>query len=181
MPLLKVVLSRAISKVCQTRPSLRLTEVPVKRNIQHSTVYRFGAPVGDPENKGGRQLGVNFDTLGTWDNRMEQPINMEESIRRGKPIPVLQLNTVGTATLQGRRKENEDRFKIQPLTKDIVMFAVYDGHGGKLAADYANDHMEEYIKTALENKETDLEKILYNAFIDLNAAFTKFLYQNFVG
>lgn len=84
--------------------------------VQHSTKWnkvshRFmsGSPLSDPENKGGHQRGVNFDTIGSWNNRIVMPIMIEESIKSGKLIPEIPLDTVGTASLLGRRKVNEDR------------------------------------------------------------------------
>ena len=75
-------------------------------------VKRYGqsSPISDPENKGARQGGVNFDTIGSWNNRLEMPIMMAESIKKGKLIPEIPLDRVGVATLLGRRKVNEDRY-----------------------------------------------------------------------
>jgi hypothetical protein len=50
------------------------------------------------------QKGVNFETLGSWNNRIDMPIMIEESIKTGKLIPEIPLDQVGKATLLGRRK-----------------------------------------------------------------------------
>ena len=68
-----------------------------------------GGHLTDPENIGKRQAGVNFDTLGSWNNRISMQIAMKESLKMGKLIPQIPLEKVGTASLIGRRKYNEDR------------------------------------------------------------------------
>ena len=60
----------------------------------------------------------DFDTFGTWDNRIEKlPILVEESIKKGKLIPEISIDLVGTASLQGRSKHQEDRFVVKELDK----------------------------------------------------------------
>ena len=66
--------------------------------------------LSDPENKGVRQDHVNFDTLGTWDNRIDFPMLLQQSIKHGKPIPKITSDKIGFSTNVGRRKYNEDRF-----------------------------------------------------------------------
>lgn len=66
--------------------------------------------LADPENKGERQNHVNFDILGTWDNRIDFPMLLQESIKTGKPIPKISIDNCGVASVIGRRKSNEDRF-----------------------------------------------------------------------
>ena len=39
----------------------------------------------------------------------------------------------GEGTLLGRRKKNEDRTHVQQLKEDLMLFAVYDGHGGDVS------------------------------------------------
>lgn len=66
--------------------------------------------LSDPENKGSRQEHVNFDTLGTWDNRIDFEILMRESIKQGMPVPNIDLDRVAATTVLGRRTTNEDQF-----------------------------------------------------------------------
>lgn len=54
----------------------------------------------------------NFDTLGTWDNRIDLPLLLQASIKHGKPIPKISVENVGTATVLGRRTTNEDRLRF---------------------------------------------------------------------
>lgn len=53
----------------------------------------------------------NFDTLGTWDNRIDLPLLLQASIKHGKPIPKISVENVGSASVIGRRTTNEDRYR----------------------------------------------------------------------
>ena len=139
--------------------------------------FRAGATIGgshlsDPENKGSQQSGINFDTLGSWNNRIEMSMDVDQSIRRGKPIPKISLLNVAYNSLLGRRKVNEDRHRVAELMPNVLYFGIYDGHGGALAADYASEEMEEHLRFWMR-KEKDLSTVLNNAFIDLNNVFTR--------
>lgn len=57
----------------------------------------------------------NFDTLGTWDNRIDLPLLLQASIKHGKPIPKISIENVGTASVIGRRTTNEDRYRYEFL------------------------------------------------------------------
>ncbi|XP_027021778.2 protein phosphatase 1K, mitochondrial isoform X2 [Tachysurus fulvidraco] len=110
-----------------------------------------------------------WDSFGIWDNRIEAPILLPPSIRYGKPIPRISLDHVGSASLIGRRRDNEDRLRVAELTPSTVYFALFDGHGGSQAADFCYTHMESYIRKGLE-KEWDLEQVLTKAFLQVDAA-----------
>ncbi|XP_051984905.1 protein phosphatase 1L-like [Xyrauchen texanus] len=62
-------------------------------------------------------------------------------------------NNVAVYSIQGRRDHMEDRFEV--LT-DLVnrshpsVFAIFDGHGGEAAADYAKAHLPEALKQQLQ-------------------------------
>jgi len=134
----------------------------------------------DPANTGKRARGVNFDTLGSWNNRLDLAINMEESIRRGKLIPLISLDAVGIASLRGRRQENEDRTIICELAPSLLMFGIFDGHGGPDAADYVVEQLPVHIKYWLECGETDFTVILRRAFIDVNNGYTRDIYHRYI-
>ncbi|XP_070545302.1 protein phosphatase Mn(2+)-dependent 1K-like [Ptychodera flava] len=119
--------------------------------------------------------GVNFDTFGTWDNRIELPILMQQSIEHGKPIPKVSLEHVGEASLLGRRKANEDRIRTEELLPNLLYFAIFDGHAGCITADYASVHLERHIKYWLD-QEDDLEIVLKQSFIDLNNMFARHMH-----
>lgn len=63
-------------------------------NAKH--LHTRGSPLqssylSDPENKGHRQKGVNFDTLGAWNSRLEMTIDIEKSIAKGRLIPEIPI------------------------------------------------------------------------------------------
>lgn len=70
----------------------------------HTSAPACKTVLSDPENTGQEQRGVNFDVLGSWNNRLSMDIEMEESIKKGKLIPKIPLEEVGIASLIGRRK-----------------------------------------------------------------------------
>ena len=143
-----------------------------RRNVHTSERLQGNSYLSDPENKGQSQTGVNFDTLGSWNNRMEMPIQLEKSIEKGKLIPQIPIDKIGRASLVGRRKINEDRYAIKELNSDILYFGMFDGHGGPLAVDFVNNHMEDHIKFWL-TKSSDLFEVLRNSFIDINNVLTR--------
>ncbi|XP_042371273.1 protein phosphatase 1K, mitochondrial-like, partial [Plectropomus leopardus] len=112
---------------------------------------------------------VTWDSFGIWDNRIEEPILLPSSIRYGKPIPQVSLSRVGSASVLGLRKQNEDRLRIARIHDNLLYFAVFDGHGGPHAADYCHTFMEKFIRDALEDDD-DLERVLKKAFLDVDKA-----------
>ncbi|KAM4536488.1 protein phosphatase 1K, mitochondrial isoform 1-T2 [Odontesthes bonariensis] len=112
---------------------------------------------------------VTWDSFGIWDNRIEEPILLPSSIRYGKPIPQVSLSRVGSASVLGLRKQNEDRLRIAHIHDNLLYFAVFDGHGGPHAADYCYTFMEKFIRDALE-EDDDLERVLKKAFLDADKA-----------
>nr|XP_019967082.1 PREDICTED: protein phosphatase 1K, mitochondrial-like isoform X1 [Paralichthys olivaceus] len=112
---------------------------------------------------------VTWDSFGIWDNRIEEPVLLPSSIRYGKPIPQVSLSRVGSASVLGLRKQNEDRLRVARIHDNLLYFAVFDGHGGPHAADYCYTFMEKFIRDALED-EDDLEKVLKKAFLDADSA-----------
>ncbi|XP_034713213.1 protein phosphatase 1K, mitochondrial [Etheostoma cragini] len=79
------------------------------------------------------------------------------------------LSRVGSASVLGLRKQNEDRLRVARIHDDLLYFAVFDGHGGPHAADYCCTFMEKFIRDALE-EDDDLEKVLKKAFFDVDKA-----------
>uniref|UniRef100_A0A3B4UC27 PPM-type phosphatase domain-containing protein n=1 Tax=Seriola dumerili TaxID=41447 RepID=A0A3B4UC27_SERDU len=90
---------------------------------------------------------VTWDSFGIWDNRIEEPILLPSSIRYGKPIPQVSLSRVGSASVLGLRKQNEDRLRFARINDNLLYFAVFDGHGGPHAADYCYTFMEKFIRS----------------------------------
>ncbi|XP_062301273.1 protein phosphatase 1K, mitochondrial isoform X2 [Scomber scombrus] len=112
---------------------------------------------------------VTWDSFGIWDDRIEEPILLPSSIKYGKPIPKVSLSRVGSASVLGLRKQNEDRLRVSRINDNLLYFAVFDGHGGPHAADYCYTFMEKFIRDALE-EEDDLEKVLKKAFLNADKA-----------
>ncbi|KAG7215207.1 hypothetical protein INR49_022706 [Caranx melampygus] len=107
---------------------------------------------------------VTWDSFGIWDNRIEEPILLPSSIRYGKPIPQVSLSRVGSASVLGLRKQNEDRLRFARIHDNLLYFAVFDGHGGPHAADYCYTFMEKF-KAFL-----DADKALYTHLSYFNNA-----------
>ncbi|XP_074653345.1 protein phosphatase 1K, mitochondrial-like [Tubulanus polymorphus] len=139
----------------------------------------YSTPLSDPENKGVAQRGINFDTLGTWDNRLNFPLLVEQSKKAGLPIPKITLENIGHSTVLGRRTVNEDRLKISQLTPDVSYFAMFDGHGGAIAADFACDFLEDHIKFWMRD-ESNLLTVLKQSFIDLNNKLSRHMYYDYI-
>uniref|UniRef100_A0A8C6WEZ4 PPM-type phosphatase domain-containing protein n=1 Tax=Neogobius melanostomus TaxID=47308 RepID=A0A8C6WEZ4_9GOBI len=93
------------------------------------------------------QRPVTWESFGIWDNRIEEPILLPSSIRYGKPIPQVSLSRVGSASVLGMRKQNEDRLRVAQISDDLLFFSVFDGHGGPHAADYCCTFMEKFIRS----------------------------------
>uniref|UniRef100_A0A3P8V711 PPM-type phosphatase domain-containing protein n=1 Tax=Cynoglossus semilaevis TaxID=244447 RepID=A0A3P8V711_CYNSE len=110
---------------------------------------------------------VSWESLGIWDNRIEDPIVLPSSVINGTPIPQVNLSLVGCSSVLGLRKQNEDRLRVARLQDNLLYFAVFDGHGGPHAADFCYTFMEKFIRDALE-KEDNLEKVLKKAFVDVD-------------
>lgn len=105
--------------------------------------------------------------FGTWDDRIEEPILMKQSIKHGIPIPHVSLEHVGRASIVGRRKVNEDRILLKELEADTLCFGIFDGHAGPLAAEFTKEHLTECIHHHLA-REHNLQKVLEAAFIEVN-------------
>lgn len=117
-----------------------------------------------PQNSDSSDRQEIWDSFGIWDNRIEEPILLPSSIKYGKPIPKVSLSRVGSASVLGLRKQNEDRFRVARFHDNLLYFAVFDGHGGPHAADYCFSFMEKFIRDALQ-EDDDLEKVLKKAFL----------------
>lgn len=126
------------------------------------------------EKRSTRDYLKDFDTFGTWDNRIDKlPILVEESIKKGKLIPNISIDLVGTASLQGRCQYQEDRFVVKELEKGILYFGVFDGHRGATASEFMRNRLHEHIIFHMKSGEKNLETVLSKAFISANNAFAK--------
>jgi len=148
-------------------------EKRLKRGVKALPTKRKFNPT---EKRSKRDYLKDFDTFGTWDNRIEKlPILVEESIKKGKLIPEISIDLVGTASLQGRCKYQEDRFVVMELEKGMLYFGVFDGHRGDSASEYMKERLHHHVLHHLKNDEgKDLEAVLSKAFISANNAFAKY-------
>ncbi len=108
-----------------------------------------------------------WDNFGAWEDRIDEPILLEQSIKHGIPIPKVSIENVGRASVQGRRSTNEDRIAIQELEPNLLYFGLFDGHAGALAADFTVQHLPQLMQDELKN-EHDLQKVLSKAFVEVN-------------
>lgn len=140
---------------------------PLQSGCKHFHTFPKRNYLSDPENKGSRQAGINFDTLGCWNSRLELPILYEESVERGKVIPKIPLKEIGSATLLGRRKVNEDRYVVEELSPNLLYFGMFDGHAGTEVVDFVSQRMKKTINYWLTQTD-NLERVLEQSFIDIN-------------
>ncbi|XP_072334893.1 protein phosphatase 1K, mitochondrial-like [Scyliorhinus torazame] len=85
------------------------------------------------------------------------------------------IANIGCVSQIGKRRENEDRFSIAELSAGLVCFAVFDGHGGTDAAEVCSRYIGHYIQQNLQ-RETDLEKVLLNSFLQMDSDFIQNVY-----
>ena len=158
---------------------LHQIRVLLQRNNKHLQCNQqrrsYVTPLNDPENKGQSQRGVNFDLLGTWDNRLDLPILLERSIKEGKPIPQIRLSDVGFDTVLGRRAVNEDRVKVTWLEPELLYVGIFDGHAGPRAVDYAWEFLDGHVQFCLSQGD-DLQDALSNAIINVNNTYCRYLH-----
>ncbi|UYV64828.1 PPM1K, partial [Cordylochernes scorpioides] len=147
-----------------------LTSSLVVRIVRNSSARRF---CSRPKKEVPQQ--IDFDTLGIWDNRIDWPLLLQQSIKHGKPIPQISIKNAGYASVSGRRPTNEDRYRCRELAQDLLYLAVFDGHGGPQCADFASQHLESHILSKLHRGQMDLRAILRISFLELNTAFQEYV------
>ncbi|KFM78338.1 Protein phosphatase 1K, mitochondrial, partial [Stegodyphus mimosarum] len=161
----KILLRRHLKTFCISKTRNATSRV-LNQNL---SIQTYSNPRAEPE---------NFDTLGTWDNRIDLPLLLQASIKHGKPIPKISIENVGTASVIGRRTANEDRYRVKELKPELLYFAVYDGHGGPECADFCSEHMEDNILYWLARGEKDLQTILQFSFQEVNNAYARHIIFN---
>ena len=171
---------RAVKFTKSTRQSLAAFYHTFNPCRHFQTSVTLPKILSDPENKGQHQRGVNFDTLGSWNNRLSLPILMEESIKKGKLIPKIPLSEVGTASLIGRRKMNEDRMVVKELENNLLYIGIFDGHSTAFAADYVVEYLEHHMRYWL-SKTSSLELVLHKSFTDVHNVLARHLMHYFMG
>ena len=115
---------------------------------------------------------AEFDTLGTWDTRLNVKIDEDATMRSGQIVPQIEVSMVGEATHLGRRNYQEDRSRVEQLRSDLLYLAVFDGHGGDSCAEYCHENFHRHILHHLD-REQDLDIVLRKSFHDVNRSFER--------
>ena len=160
--------------------TIRSIKLPLTLTLMHSSVLVRQTALSlskystaSTSNSKAAKRSINFDTLGTWDSRIELPLELEASIDYGRPIPKISAAAIGLHSLQGRRPYNEDQLVVKELRPNLLYLAVFDGHGGSECADFCYHHMEDHIRFWIDRGEGDYQKILDAAFLEVNNSFGK--------
>jgi len=169
----KQLLSKALYLVT---PKARLSTAPVPRSV--GSVY---VDVFDRKRRSKKQS-KEFDTLGTWDSRLDVELDTESSIRLGEVIPNIGIERVGVATHQGRRLYQEDRYDIKKIGHNLYYFGIFDGHGGDKCAEYCQKYMWRHVQHCVERENGgktshDMEKAIDKAFHDVNKSFDRWYHS----
>merc|ERR1712156_410263 len=74
-----------------------------------------------------------FDTLGTWDTRLNVALDEVAMLKTGQVVPSIEAGMVGVATHEGRRSYQEDRYRVAQLRPDLLYLALgalwgFQGH-----------------------------------------------------
>ncbi|XP_078079809.1 protein phosphatase Mn(2+)-dependent 1K-like [Mustelus asterias] len=109
-----------------------------------------------------------WESFGIW---LDDPVVLPPRISALEKIA-----NIGCISQIGKRRENEDRFSIAELSGGLFCFAVFDGHGGTEAAEICSRYIGHYIQRNLR-KETDLEKVLLNSFLQIDSDFIQNAYS----
>lgn len=71
-------------------------------SVQHQTKQLYSITSAAERRNDGSMKKENFDILGTWDSRVELPLELESSINLGTPIPKILVSAIGSHSMQGR-------------------------------------------------------------------------------
>ena len=124
------------------------------------------------ESKKRARKSAEFDTLGTWDTRLNVKIDEDATLRTGHIVPSIEADMVGRATHLGRRNYQEDRYCVQQLRPDLLYLAVFDGHGGEECAEYCSQNFHSHLLHHLD-REDDLGLVLEKSFHDVNRSYDR--------
>ncbi|CAG0878604.1 unnamed protein product, partial [Darwinula stevensoni] len=111
-----------------------------------------------------------LDGMGTWGGHMS--LEYEASLKHGAPVPKIEISAIGHCSDQGKRPSLEDRFVIEQLTPEVLLCAVFDGHGGQDCAVFCAAHFSNHVKFWLD-RDQDLENVLVESFLGINNGFSK--------
>lgn len=133
------------------------TQANINSNENPKTVRLWSDSGGDDVDS------TPFDDLGAWHEAEAKSF-----------LHNVAVDKVGASTNVGKRSYNEDRFQILELDPDFYYFAVFDGHGGSEAVDFAQNQLH-HIVQRLHRENKDLEKVLVEAFEECDRELKKHL------
>ncbi|KAG2462442.1 protein phosphatase 1K, mitochondrial-like [Polypterus senegalus] len=113
-----------------------------------------------------------WDRFGIW---LDEPILLPPRLADAR-VEAGSLPNVGCANQKGKRKTNEDRLCVQKLSDNVLLFAVFDGHGGDAAAEFCSRNISYFIRKNLQ-LEFDLETVLHKSFLEVDHAFLQHVYS----
>ncbi|KAL2828112.1 phosphatase 2C-like domain-containing protein [Aspergillus pseudoustus] len=80
------------------------------------------------------------------------------------------LNALGSASVQGSRQSQQDRFIVltpdklpSSFGRDVALFAVFDGHGSEIVAEHAVKHVPKFLLNSPVFREGDYERAMQSA------------------
>jgi len=82
----------------------------------------------------------------------------------GTSVPALKID-IGTSSLQGRSKLNEDKLSHDYIAANILYTGIYDGHNGDFVSNFANVNLPLILKKHLQ---CDSYKLYDNIFSRIN-------------
>jgi len=112
-------------------------------------------------------------SLGAWDSRKDLPLEINASIKHGKPIPRIDASTVGRSSLQGRRRYQEDRCVVADIGPNLLLAAILDGHGGPDCSQFCCQRLLPVVQGLLDAGERSLLTVLQDAIPELNSRFAE--------
>ena len=122
-----------------------------------------------------------FDTLGTWDTRLNVRIDEDATFKTGHVVPDIDISMIGVASVIGRRPYQEDRYCVKQLRSDILYLAMFDGHGGAGCAEYCQHHLERHLLHHLDRQpdpaQPDLQVVLEKSFRDVQRGFERWYHS----
>ena len=152
--------------------SLRLLSSPARTTARRLSSVHQDSYIDAIESKKRARKSAEFDTLGTWDTRLNVKIDEDATLRTGHIVPSIEASMVGRATHLGRREYQEDRHCVQQLRPDLLYLAVFDGHGGEDCAEYCAQNFHSHILHHLD-REQDLGLVLEKSFLDVNKSYDR--------
>ncbi len=153
--------------------------LPTAAALRTAAVKRHNSSGHDSTMKSATQDNRSvMDRLGAWDTRIDFPIVQESSIRHGTIVPRLGADSVGVCVSAGRRSYMEDRYTVVEPAPNLLLLAVWDGHGGAECSDFCTGSIGAHLTHRLEqheqiSEEPDLGIVLTEVVLDLNSSFEK--------